>query len=108
MKDLMLDKKQDKEIRLTSASALQAAQPETFITAAKEVVLNEKEDKGLRVLCLNGIMQNIDHKDLENDDDFLHRVSKLRTMSLSTELKKVSKRYVERMNLRKGKGKDKK
>jgi hypothetical protein len=106
LKNLMLDKKQSQEIRLSSASALQAAQPETFINVAKEVILNEKEDKGLRVLCLNGIIQNIDHKDLENDDEFLQAVSKLGTNGLSRELKKVSKIYVDRMNLKKGKAKE--
>jgi hypothetical protein len=105
LKNLMLDRNQNQEIRLTSASALQAAQPETFIDASKSVILNEKEDKGLRVLCLNGIMQNLDNKDLLNDDEFLQNVTRLGNVSLYPELKKVSKRYVDSMSLRKGKDK---
>lgn len=100
LKNLMLDKTQEKEVRLSSASALQAAQPEEFISVAQEVVLDEKEDKDLRIVSLNGLLQHIESDALKDNEEFLQRVSNLRTITVSPELKRVSKTYVDRMNLR--------
>lgn len=101
LKNLMLDKTQVKEIRLSSATALHALQPEEFINAAKQVVVNEKEDKDLRIVSLNAMMQHLDTDALKKDDEFLKNVSKLRTLSLSPGLKKVSRIYTERMTQKK-------
>lgn len=101
LKNFMLDKTQEKEVRLSSASALHAAQPEEFIRTAKEVVLDENEDKDLRIVSLNGMMQHTESDALKTDEEFLEGISNLRMNTTSPALKKVSKTYIDRINIKK-------
>lgn len=93
--ELMTDKKQQKEIRLSSAAALQAANPQQFVHVAKQIILDPKEDKDLKVITLNGIMQHADADFMEHDPGFITHVTNMRAHSLSPALKKAAKRYVD-------------
>lgn len=98
--DLMTDKKQQKEIRLSSAAALQAANPQQFVQVAKQVIMDQKEDKDLKVITLNGIMQHADAPFMQHDPEFITHVTNMKAHSLSPALKKAAKRYVDHIKKR--------
>ena len=93
--NLMLDKKQDKEIRMSSAIGVQSAYPQDFIRIAKPLVLDDGEEKDMRIATLNALMLNRDKTALYADEKFLAKVSGLNILTKSPELKKMSLRYLK-------------
>jgi len=104
--DILKDKQQLKKVRVATVSALQAINPEAFVSAAKQIVLDDKEDKSLRAVTLNGIMLHADSDMMKGDTDFIKHVDKIKAQSLSPALKKVARNYMEKVD--KGKKKDNK
>jgi hypothetical protein len=95
LRDLMADKKQSKEIRLSSASALHAVNPEDYVNIAKESVLDEKEDADIRANFLNGMRLHIENTSVGNDKQFVRRIESLRMKSSSPQLKEMSRKFVQ-------------
>lgn len=95
LKELMADRDQTKEIRLSSASALHAVHPEEFVRIAKESVLDEKEDADIRTNWLNGLRLHIGNTSLKDDRQFARRIEALRLKSSSPQLKDMSKKFVQ-------------
>lgn len=98
--NMMLDKTQENEVRMTSASALRAVQPEQFIKLAKNVILDETEEPGVRAVCINGMMHHLNSDAVVNDPEFHEGMSKLRKVRLLPELRKASKKYMEEVEKR--------
>lgn len=98
--ELMSDKSQTKEIRLSSASALQVVAPEEFVQIAKESVLDDNEDADIRASWLNGIRLNITNTSLRDDSQFSRRIDSLRLKSASPQLKDMSKKFMQEMRKR--------
>ena len=95
--DLMLDKKQDKELRMSSTAAVQSGHPQDFMQIAKTLVLDESESNDMRTVCLNALtlVHPTEKTALDEDQQFLQNVSRLHTLTQSPELKKMSLRYLE-------------
>jgi len=91
--DLMLDKAQPKEVRVSSVFAVQSAHPDEFLRIAKPVVLDESEDDDVRVASLNALEHNKDA--LYSDKQFAERVSAISASTKSAKLKKMSLRYLD-------------
>src|ERR1700730_235863 len=99
--NLVLDKEQDRELRMSSAMALQSGHPRDFTQMAKTLVLDESENKDVRSVLLNALtlVHPVEKVGLHEDRQFLEEVSRLHTSTTSPELKKMSSRYLE--NVRK-------
>lgn len=102
--NLMLDKEQDKELRMSSAMAVQAGHPRDFTLMAKTLVLDESENKDVRTVLLNALtlVHPAEKVSLHEDRQFLEKISRLHTSTTSPELRKMSSRYLE--NVRKQRG----
>jgi HEAT repeat protein len=92
--ELMMDQAQPIEIRKSSATALTTCNPEYFTDIAKSLILNEKEDKDLREVCLNALMHSSDVDALYYDDDFLHKITTLQSSTTSPGLKQLSTKFL--------------
>ncbi|MFC5412206.1 hypothetical protein ACFPMF_22970 [Larkinella bovis] len=95
---LFSDKRQSKEVRMSSATAFQAAHPDDFIELAKPVILDEKEKKDIRAVSLNALMHHRDADAIYADEQFRTKVSRLKAPKSAPELKKLSKQYLEKAN----------
>lgn len=95
LKDLMADKKQSKEIRLSSASALHAVHPEEYVDIARKSVLDEKEDVDIRANFLNGMRLHIENTSLKDDKQFAKRIESMRMKTSSPQLKEMSRKFVQ-------------
>jgi hypothetical protein len=93
--DLMLDKDQVKEIRMTSAVALQTIHPSDFIQLAKPLVLDETEYNDIRLVALNSLMQHQDKNALAADLEFSRKMSELSTVAKSPEVRQLSRRFLQ-------------
>jgi hypothetical protein len=95
--NLMLDKKQDKELRMSSAIAVRSGHPQDFTQIGKALVLDESENNDLRTVVLNALtlLPPAEKAVLHEDRRFLEKVSRLHTSTKSPELKKMSSRFLE-------------
>jgi len=95
--NMMLDKKQDKELRMSSVAAVQSGHPRDFVQIAKALVLDESESTDMRTVCLNALtlVHPTEKAALHEDQQFLEKVSRLHTLTKSPELKRMSLRYLE-------------
>lgn len=92
--ELMTDKGAAIEIRMSSATALKTCNPEYFTDMAKSMVLDEKEDKDMRAVCLNSLMHHSDVNALYYDDEFLHKITRLQSLTTSADLKQLSTKFL--------------
>lgn len=92
---LFNDRKQAKEIRMSSAVAFQAAHPDEFIELAKPVIVDEKEGKDIRAVSLNALMHHRNAGAVYNDEQFLEKVSQIKDLKSTRELKKLSGQYLK-------------
>lgn len=86
---LIMDKGQELEVRMSSATALKTSNFADFIRIAKPMLLDDKEDKDLRALLLNALMRHQDSSSLYDDDEFIHKVANLKSLTTSADLKKL-------------------
>ncbi|HTI12879.1 MAG TPA: HEAT repeat domain-containing protein [Puia sp.] len=92
---LALDKKQEPEVRMSSAVALSLSHSEDFLKMARPMILDDKEDESIRLVWLNALVHHQDAAAVYNDQDFLQKVSALKASTRSPELKKLSSRYLD-------------
>ena len=95
--NMMLDKKQDTELRISTAAAVCSGHPQDFIQIAKTLALDESESDAMRTACLNALtlVHPTEKTALHEDQQFIEKVSRLHTLTKSPELKKISLRYLE-------------
>lgn len=92
---LALDKKQQPEVRMSSAVALSLSHSEDFLKMARPMILDEKEDEPIRLVWLNALIHHRDAATVYNDQEFLQKVSAMKDSTRSPELKKLSSRYLD-------------
>jgi HEAT repeats len=97
-KDLLLkvlrDKSENREVRLTSAVALQSVAPDQAERQARRIVLDDEEDDQLRALSLNTLSFFANPATLGKDDELNRRVEQLRTESGSPNVKRACATYL--------------
>jgi hypothetical protein len=91
---LMVDKKEDREIRQISAAALQAVKPKKFQDRAREVLLDNKEFDDIQATALTALTQ-FGGEALGKDETLLKQVDKL-GKGKSAKVKKTAKRFLSR------------
>ena len=91
---LMVDKKEQREIRQISAAALQAVKPKRFHDRAREVLLDNKEFDDIQATALTALTQFGDEA-VGNDEKLLKQVDKL-GKGKSAKVKKTAKRFLSR------------
>lgn len=91
---LMVDKKEDREIRQISAAALQAVKPKKFQDRAREVLLDNKEFDDIQATALTALTQ-FGGEALGKDEALLKQVNKL-GKGKSAKVKKTAKRFLSR------------
>jgi hypothetical protein len=92
---LMMDKGQEMEVRMSSATALKASHFEDFIKIAKPVVVDEEEEEDLRAVVLNALMFHSDSKALYDDEEFNQSVTDLQSLTTSGDLRELSTRFLD-------------
>ena len=94
---LWQDKSQDKEIRMSSAGALQSSDPAAFLPIAKSMVLDETEHTDVRAVCLNALtsMHRLNDAPLRDDAHFSSGIERLHNTTELPELKKMTSRFLE-------------
>jgi hypothetical protein len=84
------------ELRISGANSLRAQDPYTFETIAKKIVVDEKEDNEMRVLCLNNLLQQSNSERFQEDDGFWDQLRRIKGVRRSPELKKLSRQYLDK------------
>ena len=103
--NLWKDKRQDKEIRMSSAGAIQSGDPQAFLPLAKSMVLDETEHAELRAACLSAltVMHHHDDAPLREDEHFSNGIARLHDATTLPELKKLTSRFLENVTRRSAK-----
>lgn len=96
LEDITTDKAMPNELRISGANSLRAQDPYTFETIAKKIVVDEKEDNEMRVLCLNNLLQQSNSERLQEDDGFWDQLRRIKGVRRSPELKKLSRQYLDK------------
>ena len=91
---LMLDKKENRDIRQISAAALQAVKPRKFQERAREVLLDKKEYDDIQATALTGLTQ-FGSETAGEDAELMKRVDVL-GKGKSAKVKKTAKRFLSR------------
>jgi hypothetical protein len=102
--ELMMDRQQPIEVRMSSATAVKTSNPEYFTHLAKSMVLDEQEDQDMRAVCLNALMHQSDPKALYADDDFVQKLTRVRSLTKSAALKDLSTGFLTNAMSHKRKG----
>jgi uncharacterized protein (UPF0147 family) len=92
---ILRDKKEKREIRQVSASALQAVEPEKFKDYARELVLDTKEFDDIQATALTALTQMGSEAEVAKDEVLLKRVNRLGT-SKSAKVKKGARKFLSR------------
>jgi len=90
---ILSDKKETREIRQLSASALQAIAPEAMQTHARELLLDPKEYDDIQATSLNALTQFGSTAKVEQDKELLRRVNSLRKAG-SNKLKQGARHFL--------------
>ena len=90
---ILSDKKETREIRQLSASALQAIAPEAMQTHARQLLLDPKEYDDIQATSLNALTQFGSTAKVEQDKELLRRVNSLRKAG-SNKLKQGARRFL--------------
>ena len=72
--NILNDKGQANEVRMTSAAAFQAAHPDDFIGLAKPLVLDDDEESEIRTASLNALMHFRSADQVFRDEEFVNNV----------------------------------
>jgi len=96
LKEITIDKSMPKKLRISGANALCAQDPYIFETIAKTIVVDEKEDQDMRILCLNNLMQQTNSERLQADDEFGEQLRRIKGVRKSPKLKKLSRQYINK------------
>jgi hypothetical protein len=91
-----IDKAMPKTLRMSSANGLQAQDPYAFETIAKKIVVDDKEDEDMRILCLNSLMKQTNLGKLQNDAAFRDSLKRLKSARKSPKLKRLSRLYIDK------------
>lgn len=91
---LMVDKKEEREIRQISAAALQAVKPKKFHDRARELLLDNKEFDDIQATALTALTQ-FGGEAVGKDKTLLKQVDKL-GKGKSAKVKKTAKRFLLR------------
>jgi hypothetical protein len=92
---ILRDKKETREIRQVSASALQALEPEKFKEYARELVLDTKEYDDIQATALTALTQMGDETNVAKDATLLKRVNRLGNAK-SAKVKKGARKFLNR------------
>lgn len=96
--NLMKDKEQPLVIRNQCSVAVQTLAPAEFKNIAKQAILDENEDEGLKAICLNALSIQSKVGLLPQDQEFDYNVQKIYESAISSELKKASFQYMKIQN----------
>lgn len=96
------DRNQGNEVRMTSATAFQAAHPDNFAELAKPVILDDDEESEVRTASLNALMHFRDADKVFDDADFVNGVRNISTPRSLTrslgndDLRKMTEKYIQK------------
>lgn len=94
LQNLMQDKTQLKQIRVSSATAMELGHVNDFIAAAKRIVLDEDDYDDIRIACLSSLAHLQDKDAVFNDDQFVQKISLAKNLTGIKNLKKMSELYL--------------
>lgn len=105
--DLMLDKNQPGEIRMTSAASIQVSSPESFIKLAKPILLDETESNDVQAVVLTGLLLNHDKAAVYDDEKFLNQLQQFSLLNATVPtLRKMSDRLIKKTTIERKSRKD--
>ncbi|MEO6914941.1 MAG: hypothetical protein ABI151_04155 [Chitinophagaceae bacterium] len=105
--DLMLDKNQPGEIRMTSAASIQVSHPESFIKLAKPILLDETESNDVQAVVLTGLLLNHDKAAVYDDEKFLNQLQQVSLLNATVPtLRKMSDRLIKKTTIERKSRKD--
>lgn len=90
---VMLDPAEDPEVRHVSAVSLQALDPKSANAIAKNVILDSREDVGLRTALLNTLAHSSAFK-ADEDRDFVAQLATMQSEGASEDMRKVYRRFI--------------
>lgn len=94
LQNLMQDKTQLKQIRVSSATAMELGHVNDFIAAAKRIVLDEDDYDDIRIACLSSLAHQQSRDAVFNDDQFVQKISLAKNLTGIKNLKKMSELYL--------------
>ncbi|GGH72529.1 HEAT repeat protein [Filimonas zeae] len=94
LQNLMQNKTQLKQIRVSSATAMELGHVNDFIAAAKRIVLDEDDYDDIRIACLSSLAHQPDKDEVFNDDQFVQKISLAKNLTGIKNLKKMSELYL--------------
>jgi HEAT repeat protein len=97
---LMRDKKELREIRQISASALYALKPERLQKRAREILLDKSDYDDIKATSLMALTQLGDDKALSKDKALLASVDRFRTGETSAKYKQTARRFLNKYGQR--------
>jgi HEAT repeat protein len=103
--NILNDRNQTNQVRMTSATAFQAAHPADFIGLAKPLVLDDSEASEVRAASLNALMHFRDADKVFSDEEFVNNVRNIGAPSAfarsigNDDLKKMSERYIQKADM---------
>jgi HEAT repeat protein len=98
--DILKDKRERREVRNASASALQSLAPAEFEEQAKQIVLDDDEYPEIRATAINALTLFADQEALDQDADLSRRVERLREVSPSEVVARTANRFLRRQRRR--------
>lgn len=94
--EILSDKGEDKEVRRTSAIALESLDPAEFEDRAKQIALDEDESDDLRATSLSGLGHFSSLEAVSIDSSFDESVAQLRDKTASEDLRRAAEMYMNR------------
>lgn len=94
LSEIVQDKSEKSEVRLTGAAALQAVAPEEFEAQAKQIVLDDKDYDEIKSVVINAVTHFPEKGGIAGDKEFVSKVEKLKDSASSKKLKEVAKTFI--------------
>jgi hypothetical protein len=91
---LLRDKKELREIRQISASALRAVSPKKFQQQAREILLDKSDFDDIKATSLTALEQFGDEETVAKDEELLKSVTRLSGQAKSAKYKKSAKQFL--------------
>jgi hypothetical protein len=96
--EIFTNKQEARDVRMTSAVALQSLAPDRFEREARQVVLDDDEDDALRVTSLNALTHFASTAEHSAESPFTKRVGRMRESTGAPKLRRAMDEYLAKFS----------